>query len=122
MLQTGNMTSYPETCSKVTASFSVLSETIKAIQEIMRVDRARNDLVQLITQLQGYEKEKLQLTAAHHLERLREKNLQAHSQKDPRIEKLLGSGVQSLNRQISTIVEQINEIIDEIRIALVEGE
>lgn len=121
MLQTGNVTSYPDTCSKVTASFSVLSETVKAIQVILAEERRRKDLSRVIAQLQSHEKEKLQLTAAHHLERIRRKNM-ADAKSDPRIEKLLGEGVRGLHVKIGSCVEQINETIDELRCALLEEE
>jgi DNA repair REX1-B len=127
VLQTGNMTIYPDTCSKATASFSVLSETIKAIQNILRVDRARSDLVKLVTQLQDHERKKLQLTAAYHLERIRQKNhhqmvidQSQQNEDDLRIERLLNGGVQSLHDQISSCVDGINETIDEIRMIIVE--
>ena len=130
VLQTGNMTFYPDTCSKATASFSVLSETIKAIQEILGVDRARDDLVTLVTQLQSHERKKLQLTAAYHLERIRQRNHHHHHQMvidhsqpngdDLRIERLLRGGVQSLHDKINSCVDEINETIDEIRMVLVE--
>ena len=52
------MTSYPNTCSQVTASFAVLSETIKEIQSILKEKkRSRNDdLVSMIQQLQNLER------------------------------------------------------------------
>lgn len=123
VLQTGNMTFYPDTCSKATAAFSVLSETIKAIQAIFQQpQRQRNDLVQLIVQLQGHEKEKLHLTAAHHLERIRQRNQQLQPQQsgDPRIGRLLQEGVQILQQKIHTCVEHINEVLEEIRCAILE--
>jgi hypothetical protein len=119
VLQTGNVTSYPDTCSKATASFSVLSETIKTIQEILQ-SRKRTDLSKLIQQLQSYEKEKLQLTAAHHLERIRQQNQQQLEGEDARIEKLLKDGVTSLQQNIATCIENINEVLDELRCALLE--
>ena len=115
------MTSYPDTCSKATASFSVLSETIKTIQEILE-SRKRQDLSNLIQQLQNFEKEKLQLTAASHLERIRQRNQQQLEGEDPRITKLLKDGVASLQQKITTCIENINEVLDELRCALLEEE
>jgi hypothetical protein len=114
------MTFYPDTCSKATAAFAVLSETIKAIQEILQSQRHRKDLVHLIVQLQGHEKEKLYLTAAHHLERIRQRNQQIQAQSDPRIEKLLQDGVQTLQQKIHACMEQINEVLEEIRCSIME--
>ena len=120
VLQTGNMTTYPDACAKATASFSVLSETIKSIQELLESQRQRKDLSKFITQLQRYEKEKLYLTAACHLERIRERNQKVESEQDPRTAKLLRDGVQSLQQKIQAVVEQINEVLDEIRCVVLE--
>jgi len=124
------MTSYPDTCSKATASFSVLSDTMKAIHEILQTDRSRKDLASLVTQLQGHEKEKLQLTAAYHLERVRqsshyqlvvdEEGGGGGTEEEIRIQNLLQGGVKTLHRKICTCVEKINEVIDEIRMELVD--
>jgi hypothetical protein len=91
------MTNYPDACSTAMASFSILSQTIKMVQAILE-KRDRKDLVALIPQLLGHEQTKLHLTAAHHLERIRQ---QSHDQSpeakaDPRILKLLQEGVASL--------------------------
>ena len=120
VLQTGNMTLYPNTCSKATASFSVLSETIKWIQEVMIEQHQRNDLAKLITRLQSFEKDKLHLTAACHLERIRRRNHEIDQLADPRISKLLEEGVVSLQQKIALCIESVNEVLDEIRITLLE--
>jgi hypothetical protein len=127
VLNTGNMTSYPDTCSKVTASFSVLSDTIKTIQEILLKERKRSNLSTVIRQLQLHEQEKLHLTAAHHLERIRQQqyNQQPESPEssvDPRIAHLLDEGVASLQQKIATCIESINDVLDELRCAILEEE
>ena len=99
----------------------MLSETIKTIQEILQ-SRGRKDLAKLIVQLQSFEKEKLQLTAASHLERIRQQNQQGTEGEDARITKLLNDGVISLQQKIATCVENINEVLDEIRCSLLEEE
>jgi DNA repair REX1-B len=114
------MTFYPDACSKATASFSVLSETIKAVQDILNKDPSRSHLARLVSQLQAREKEKLHLTAAYHLERIRHQNHQVHPEKDHRIDILLGDGVRSIQIKINACVEMINEIVEEIRFALFE--
>ena len=138
VLQTGNMTTYPETCSKATATFSVLSDTIRMVQEtLLSARKKRPDLAKLLKQLQSHEKEKLHLTAAHHLERIRQRNndMQLQQQQpegsqndetgasqDDRISQLLREGVASLQVKINTCVESINEVIEEIRCAILEEE
>ena len=138
VLQTGNMTTYPETCSKATATFSVLSDTIRMVQEtLLSARKKRPDLAKLLKQLQSHEKEKLHLTAAHHLERIRQRNndMQLQQQQpegsqndetgasqDDRISQLLREGVASLQVKINACVESINEVIEEIRCAILEEE
>jgi DNA repair REX1-B len=129
VLETGNMTFYPNVCFKATAAFSVLSDSIKEIQVIFQ-SRKRPDLSKLIQQLQILEKEKLHLTAAHHLERIRERDYHPHPQQqsqegekaDLRIQKLLKEGVASLQQKIHKTILAINEVIDEIRCALIDEE
>ena len=118
-----NITAYPEACAKATASFSVLSETIKTIKQVLEdPPRKRIDLAKLIDNLQKEEKEKLQLTAACHLERIRQQNQVMQSESDPRVTKLLDDGVKTLQSKILACVERINEAIDEIRCAILDEE
>lgn len=82
----GGMALYPSTCAKATASFSVLSDTMNAIRDVLVVlpihknaftthatTRAKTikKVCRTIDSLQAQEKMKLNLTAALHLERLR---------------------------------------------------
>lgn len=124
ILVSGNITNYPTLCAKVTASFSVLSDTINAVKSTLEEHpKKRTDITSVITQLQKSEGEKLNLTAALHLEKLRLRNSQlelgegseAFSSSDERTIKLLKDGIQSLERKISTAVEKINEDLEELR-------
>ena len=124
ILVSGNITNYPTLCAKVTASFSVLSDTINAVKSTLEEHpKKRTDITSVITQLQKSEGEKLNLTAALHLEKLRLRNSQlelgegseAFSSLDERTIKLLKDGIQSLERKISTAVEKINEDLEELR-------
>lgn len=122
VLETGNMTNYPHICAEATASFAVLSDTINVIQTIL-ADRRRMDAKQLIHALQMHEKEKLNLTAALHLERIREQNENLPAAGgDGRIASLLQEGVRSLQTKISSIVGEINGDLEEIRCAMMEEE
>jgi hypothetical protein len=82
--------------------------------------RQEKEISNPIKQLQGLEKEKLHLTAAHHLERIRLQNEGQQPNKDPRAMKLLEDGVASLQRKIATCIGNINECIDEIRCLLID--
>eukprot|EP00579_Thalassiosira_antarctica_P009247 CAMPEP_0201879470 /NCGR_PEP_ID=MMETSP0902-20130614/10334_1 /ASSEMBLY_ACC=CAM_ASM_000551 /TAXON_ID=420261 /ORGANISM="Thalassiosira antarctica, Strain CCMP982" /LENGTH=273 /DNA_ID=CAMNT_0048407293 /DNA_START=24 /DNA_END=845 /DNA_ORIENTATION=- len=123
ILASGNMTNYPTLCAKVTASFSVLSDTINAVKSSLDQQHKRRDITEFITQLQKSEGEKLNLTAALHLERLRLRNSQLEMMSpsegsigyDDRTVKLLKNGIQSLEQNISGVVESINEVLEELR-------
>lgn len=97
----------------------MLSETMMAIQSVLE-RRKQKELTELLKQLQGFEKEKLHLTAAHHLERIRKQNEAKQPNSDAGTLKLLEDGVALLQRKINTNVEDINETIDEIRLMTID--
>ena len=122
-MASGNITTYPPLCAKVTASFSVLSDTINAVKSTLEKTHSRKDISNVISQLQKSEGEKLNLTAALHLERLRLRNVQLEvgeggdsgGSSDDRAEMLLKDGIQSLEQKIPGVVERINEVLEELR-------
>ena len=118
ILSSGNMTTYPVLCAKVTASFSVLSDTINAVCSLLTDEHKRNDISEVVSHLQKYEGEKLNLTAAIHLEKLRLRNedigLCFGGSKESSTQ-LLKEGIQSLERKIASNIDSINDIIDELR-------
>ena len=123
ILASGNITTYPPLCAKVTASFSVLSDTINAVKSTLEKVHGRKNIATVISQLQKSEGEKLNLTAALHLERLRLRNLQLDvgeggrggGGSDDRTVRLLKDGIQTLEQKISGVVEAINEVLEELR-------
>jgi hypothetical protein len=141
VLTSGNLTSYPHLATSVTASFTVISRSIRDIQALMEA-RVGNDnngdisknVVKFIKQLQEIEKEKLNLTAALHLEIIRERNekldlesreLNANGSedkaetisRDDRVLMMLREGVSGLQGKIRDLVEQINDVLEELRYA-----
>mmetsp|Transcript_815 Transcript_815/g.1948 ORF Transcript_815/g.1948 Transcript_815/m.1948 type:complete len:164 (+) Transcript_815:365-856(+) len=124
VLETGNLTTYPALCVNVTASFAVLSDTINAIRSILEQKRNRTDLAEHIRTLQKYEQEKLNLTAALHLEQMRKQNETAMQRNkdndDKRVSYLLSESVESLSSQVAKCVESINEVLEEIRCVRME--
>lgn len=120
VLQTGNMTEYPNICARATASFSVLSDTINTIASILKDIHKRSDLVTLLSQLQKEERDKLNVTAALHLERIRERNLKMKVDGDEGVSRLLQEGATSLKRKVATCIDAINDVLEEIRYALAE--
>jgi hypothetical protein len=127
VLQTGNMSHYPAVVAEATASFAVLSDTIRAVVVVLEGDdeqqhHRRPDLSKLIERLQQDEQEKLNLTAALHLEKIRESGsrMATTSEGDERITGLLQQGVRSLQVEVGSCIERINETLEELRFALQE--
>jgi len=114
------MTEYPNICARATASFSVLSDTVNTIASIFTETHKRPDLVKLLAQLQKDEREKLNLTAALHLERIRARNVEVQANGDERTAQLLHDGVASLTRKLATCIDSINETLEEIRYTLAD--
>jgi len=157
VLKSGNLTSYPHLTTSITASFAVVSSSVRDIQALLesRANPVANNndiggadsndidiecvknVVKFIQQLQGFEKEKLNLTAALHLEKIRERNerLDLDSRRgvekctnpnesggdetgeDDRVLRLLRQGVSGLQGKIRDCVEQINDLLEELRYA-----
>mmetsp|Transcript_16400 Transcript_16400/g.24176 ORF Transcript_16400/g.24176 Transcript_16400/m.24176 type:complete len:242 (+) Transcript_16400:107-832(+) len=115
VLQSGNMTKYPAICAKATASFSFLSSTIMTIQSILQNRHKRSDLAKMIELLQRQEQEKLNLTAALHLEQIRIGD-------NDSADHLLRDGVSTLRQKNADCVEAINDILDEIRFEIAEAD
>lgn len=119
VLKTGNISNYPLICATATASFSVLSGTIKIINSVLIDIHHRPDLSKLLTTLQQHEREKLNVTAALHLEQVRAKD-ESSANGDDRVAKLLGEGVASMKQRANTCIESINEVLDELRYAIAD--
>jgi hypothetical protein len=124
VLDSDNMSTYMNGCAHATAAFAVLSETIIAIRKTLVETHKRKDLEKMLSNLQSHEKEKLNLTAALHLERIREHNENVGNVDgaDKRISILLSEGVKSLQGKVASCIEEINEVLEEIRYALLEEE
>ena len=154
VLRTGNITYYPAICAEATASFAVLSDVINCIIEILVLvctvpddndnknddntttnsnNRKNIELHKLLQNLQKHECNKLNYTAAYHLERIRgssseqptttngDNNNNNNNNNTSTTERLLlQQGAQSLQIKITTCIENINEILDEIRSAIID--
>lgn len=134
LLITYNITQYPRICAEATASFAVLSDTIKLIHKEFASRGQTNDIIDCIQKLQKYESQKLNITAAYHLECIREQSQQSQSQQSQQSQYdnnqltnnnnsvlgLLQQSIKSLKEQIQQCVMNINEVIEEIQEILVE--
>lgn len=127
MLQDGDvLVGYPVICAEATATFSVLSDSVKSVQKILLANHKRKQEYDMISRLQLYEQKKLNFTAALHLEKIRERNHHAKSsgngQIDDPIRSLVKESKLSLRKQIISTVEAINDVLEEIRYAWLDEE
>ena len=99
----------------------MLSDTIKAIQAILTETYGRKDAKELIDRLQKHEREKLNLTAALHLEEIRARSEEVEpGGGNERILTLLREGNKSLRGKLAECVEDINDVLEELRYCLME--
>ena len=97
------------------------SDAINAVKSSLLERDERRDITDAILQLQKAEGEKLNLTAALHLERLRLRNAELESQASSdggdgtTTTELLRGGIRMLRQKIGGAVEEINEALEELR-------
>ena len=115
VLATNNVSYYPTVCTEATASFSVVSDTIQALQAELK--GRGEEYVTLVRTLQQHEQEKLQYTAALHLEKIR---LNQADKDDAATKRLLQESTTALESKLSGCVNLINEALEEIQCSLVD--
>jgi len=150
VLLSKQLTDYPPACLSATAAFFVLSDTIMAVRDEIttRIENKNivdsfplskdnneqqfeSSILQLIFDLQEREREKLQLTAAFHLEQIRANNVKQQQQHDDdgngnrgegyqRELALLNKGLDDLRSRIETCKTNINDILEDLRCCLIE--
>jgi DNA repair REX1-B len=173
VLQTnGNITQYPTVVAEATASFAVLSDTIRSVRQVLLLDNTtttttattdattaseKEEVAQLLSRLQMEEQNKLHLTAALHLETIRissaaysatvsgdsamattaanggggddqdetaaitaTTNSDADASAADKINRLYRESIASLQTKIGATVQEINEVLDEIRCIMME--
>ena len=138
----GNFTDYPKLATDVTAIFVVISNSILEIQTLLLKKKttkttSMKKISEFIKQLQMHEKEKLQLTAALHLEKMRECNehleksisnsnndsvdtgssssSSSSSSNNTKVAQLLQESISSLESKLVDCVENINDVLEELR-------
>jgi hypothetical protein len=140
VLATNNISFYPTVCTEATAAFAVVGETLQALQAELRRRRAdtaggdcvhsgvndvsNDELVLLVRKLQQHEQQKLQYTAALHLEQIRLHQVAVNDDDNvdavtpPRV--LLQTSIQSLQDKLAACVQQINDVLEEIQCAVAD--
>ena len=119
-MESGKVNDYPAICTEITATFSVLSDSINNIRKILLDKLNQTSIANFISQLQDKERAKLNLTAALHLERIRIQQMETSDEAKDRILELLLEGVASLRSQMRSNIEEINEIMDDLRCSLLD--
>ena len=154
VLQSSNFSQYTTLATNVTAIFVVLSNSIREIFVLFddsnpsgskttgaigsdKVSaQTRKEIAAFIKQLQSHEKEQLHLTAALHLEKMRERNevidlslgMNSNGSNDDittsagneKIAALLRESISSLQGKVSECIENINDVLEELRYAAAE--
>jgi len=126
---------YTALCTNVTATFTVLSNSINTICSIM-IETSKNqeekindrmtmnEIIPWIQKLQQLEKQKLQFTAALHLEKIRlyyTRSIDESSSEEDITNSttkqtvLFHQSIKQLNISITNVIQQINEVMDEMQ-------
>jgi F0F1-type ATP synthase beta subunit len=105
----------------------VLSESINQARATLLQKFQLSEIVALIGRLQNAEKDKLNYTAALHFERIRTQPLLSVGQstagdRESSMLSMLQEDVRSLNQKISKSVEEVNDVLEELRFGLIDQE
>ncbi|TMW68329.1 hypothetical protein Poli38472_005797 [Pythium oligandrum] len=106
-------------CTQITEQFAQVSQQVNAIETLLR-EKQRVALADLIRKVQGQEKEKLLLTSALAVERMRVTDMLTRPEPDAAILSLLEQSVAKMTAQHTEIIVTINELLDELRMELVD--
>ena len=127
ILKTGKINEYDALCAETTANFAALSNLVNAVEQcVVAAPHGKVGLGKLLRQVQGEEKEKLALTAALHLEKVRlittssDGSSNDGNEGENKSVTLLREGVKRLEGKINEVKARINELLEEVRYELEE--
>lgn len=105
----------------MTAQFAELSKQVNTIESQLRTQH-RDDVADRLRHVQEMERDKLMLTSALGVEKMRLEDMQRRdeAEQDLQVTSLLESSIESLTKQHTDVIVRINEELDEIRIALID--
>lgn len=98
---------------QLTTEFAAISTAIRAIEARLRTTQP--DLADCVLRLQASEKEKLVLTAKLHLKR---REVRVLEEAEEFVEPELHAELRDMREEMNSIVENINELIDEFQAEL----
>ncbi|KAJ0411881.1 hypothetical protein ATCC90586_005976 [Pythium insidiosum] len=106
-------------CSEITLQFADVSAQINGIEGTLR-SRGLAALADLLRRVQVQEKEKLVLTSALLVEKMRLADQARCPEPDDSVAVLLERSIVSMCKQQQAVIERINELLEEIRMELLE--
>ncbi|CAI5711245.1 unnamed protein product [Peronospora destructor] len=106
---------FPAFCSEITDRFSAVNEQINLIENILRDEKQQVAIAQLLRKIQVEEKEKLLLTSAILIEKMRLSDAATHHEPDDSIIANLERSAKALTTKHTDCVVRINEILQELR-------
>ncbi|CAI5711173.1 unnamed protein product [Peronospora effusa] len=106
---------FPAFCSGIKDRFSAVSEQINHIEKLLRDEKQQVAIAQLLRKIQEEEKEKLLLTSAVLIEKMRLCDAAKHHEPDHSTIAFLERSVETLTMKHTDCVVRINEILEELR-------
>jgi hypothetical protein len=116
MLKVGSFVEYPVLCSRVTSQFASLSSDMCAAIQLL--SNLGSSTAKPLSKIQEMESEKLTLTAALHLEKIRKLQCEASSiestrEKDTSL-KIFNDNCVTFQQRLDTVIGGINEALEEV--------
>ncbi|KAG7401957.1 hypothetical protein PHYBOEH_008478 [Phytophthora boehmeriae] len=106
---------FPVFCSGITQQFLTVSEQVNQVETLLRGKKQQVAIAQLLRKVQQEEKEKLLLTSALLIEKMRLSDASKLAEPDEATIAFLERSVQTLTTKHTVCVERINELLDDLR-------
>ncbi|KAE9028973.1 hypothetical protein PR001_g11616 [Phytophthora rubi] len=102
-------------CSGITERFSAVSEQVNYVEKLLRDEKQQVAIAQLLRKVQLEEKEKLLLTSAVLIEKMRLSDATKQPEPDESTIAFLERSVQTLTAKHTDCVVRINEVLEDLR-------
>ncbi|KAE9330914.1 hypothetical protein PF001_g132 [Phytophthora fragariae] len=106
---------FPGFCSGITERFSAVSEQVNCVEKLLRDEKQQVAIAQLLRKVQLEEKEKLLLTSAVLIEKMRLSDATKQPEPDESTIAFLERSVQTLTAKHTDCVVRINEVLEDLR-------
>ncbi|KAG1693646.1 hypothetical protein DVH05_023049 [Phytophthora capsici] len=105
---------FPDFCDGITKRFSAVSEKINEAEKFLRDEKKQVPIAQLIRKIQLEEKEKLLLTSAMLIEKMRLNDADKQPDRDASTVAFLERSLETLTTKHTDCVVRINEILEDL--------